>query len=249
MKRKKTVPLVISILLFVLLLFGFYYLLKPTPIAKTFSKNDAVKMVQHLYGGKIISTDVTEEEFIIKNEQDKGIYEIIINKQSGNVQKVDLIKDNPSKDPSVAIEKQTILQEKDVQLLIKGQSSGQIDSVKLIQNDNGKSIYIVQVTEKNQVLTYKMDASTGAILGKNVETGDKQSKDGNEKKGTDRGKISEAEAIKIATDYLAGKVDNVDFEDEDDGVYYIVEIETNDDEAEIQIDAITGEILSVTWDD
>lgn len=62
--------------------------------------------------------------------------------------------------------------------------------------------------------------------------------------------ITSEEAIQIALDTVYGEVDDVDLEDEDGQLYYFIEIETGDDlEAEIQIHAISGEVISIEWDD
>src|SRR5690625_1075720 len=62
--------------------------------------------------------------------------------------------------------------------------------------------------------------------------------------------ISEAEAIQIALNRVAGEVDDVELESSNGQLYYFVEIETADDlEAEIQIHAISGKIVSIEWDD
>ena len=62
--------------------------------------------------------------------------------------------------------------------------------------------------------------------------------------------ITSEEAIQITLDTVYGEVDDVDLEDEDGQLYYFIEIETEDDlEAEIQIHAISGEVISIEWDD
>ncbi|REB06136.1 hypothetical protein DVB69_13900 [Sporosarcina sp. BI001-red] len=65
--------------------------------------------------------------------------------------------------------------------------------------------------------------------------------------------ISKQQAIKIALGQLNGEVDDVDFVNTSEGGYYLVEIEIDvddgPDEATYQIHAISGKIMSVTWDD
>jgi len=61
--------------------------------------------------------------------------------------------------------------------------------------------------------------------------------------------ITEQQAIDIALQQLKGEVDSVDFEETSEGGYYLVEIETQHDEATFQIHAVSGKILSVSWDD
>src|SRR5699024_6376745 len=62
--------------------------------------------------------------------------------------------------------------------------------------------------------------------------------------------ISEKKAIQIALDTVKGEVDDVDLERSNGQLYYFIEVETAEDtEAEIQIHAITGEVISIEWDD
>lgn len=65
--------------------------------------------------------------------------------------------------------------------------------------------------------------------------------------------LTEQQAIQIALRQLNGEVDNVDFVKTSEGGYYLVEIEIDvddgPDEATYQIHAISGKVMSVTWDD
>lgn len=66
---------------------------------------------------------------------------------------------------------------------------------------------------------------------------------------TDATKLPKQKIIAIAQKQLQGEVDSVDFYETTDGGYYLVEIETPEDEATFQIHAITGKILSISFDD
>ncbi|GKV69021.1 hypothetical protein NCCP2716_15190 [Sporosarcina sp. NCCP-2716] len=65
--------------------------------------------------------------------------------------------------------------------------------------------------------------------------------------------LTKQQAIQIALRQLNGEVDDVDFVKTTDGGYYLVEIEIDvddgPDEATYQIHAISGKVMSVTWDD
>ncbi|MGM0902673.1 MAG: PepSY domain-containing protein [Bacillota bacterium] len=63
--------------------------------------------------------------------------------------------------------------------------------------------------------------------------------------------ITEQEAIAIALKQLNGEVDDVELEESGGRIYYLVEIEREGEEAEatIQINAISGEVMSVFWED
>lgn len=70
-------------------------------------------------------------------------------------------------------------------------------------------------------------------------------------------RIAQSQAIEIAKSQVSGTVEDVEFEDSETGGYYLVDIEqppvqSDDDdgaEATVQIHAITGEVISVIWDD
>lgn len=67
---------------------------------------------------------------------------------------------------------------------------------------------------------------------------------------TAEGIISEKEAVRLALQEVAGEVDDVDTEIDASGAFYLVEIHTPDGrEAVVQVNAISGNIMSVTWEE
>ncbi|BFH66750.1 hypothetical protein J27TS7_39350 [Paenibacillus dendritiformis] len=63
-------------------------------------------------------------------------------------------------------------------------------------------------------------------------------------------RLTEDEAAAIALKTVDGKVDDIDLIHSDGVAYYLVEIDREDGEdGTVQINAITGEVKSVTWDD
>lgn len=60
--------------------------------------------------------------------------------------------------------------------------------------------------------------------------------------------ISQDRAVNIAHSQLKGEVDSVVYEKTKDGGYYLVEIDSEEDEAVFQIHAVSGEVLSITHD-
>jgi len=61
--------------------------------------------------------------------------------------------------------------------------------------------------------------------------------------------LTEQQVISIASAQFTGEVEDVDFENAADGGYYLVEIDTAEEEVTVQIHAITGKILSVSFDE
>lgn len=69
-------------------------------------------------------------------------------------------------------------------------------------------------------------------------------------------RLTEQQISEIALSQVQGTIEDIDFEESQEGGYYLVEVERpalneEDDgpEATIQIQAITGEVLSIVWDD
>ncbi|OCS91642.1 PepSY domain-containing protein [Caryophanon latum] len=57
------------------------------------------------------------------------------------------------------------------------------------------------------------------------------------------------EALRIATARFAGSVEQIEFVPSSNGGYYDIELEAGDQEVTMQIHALTGDILSVVYDD
>lgn len=61
--------------------------------------------------------------------------------------------------------------------------------------------------------------------------------------------LTEQQISTIARSQFSGEVDDIEFVDTNDGGYYNVDIENDEDEATLQIHALTGEVLTITYDD
>ena len=61
--------------------------------------------------------------------------------------------------------------------------------------------------------------------------------------------LTKEEVVEIARSQFDGSVDDVEFIATDDGGYYNVDLENEEDEATLQIHALTGEIMTITYDD
>jgi len=62
--------------------------------------------------------------------------------------------------------------------------------------------------------------------------------------------ITEEEAIQTALQKINGTLEEIELKQSNEESYYLVEIEKNGEkEGTVQIHAITGEVISITWDD
>lgn len=114
-----------------------------------------------------------------------------------------------------------------------------------VETENGKPVYEVEIKSQNVVQEVKIDLQ-GRILG--IETDEDEEISSSELEKID-GLITEERAKEIALERVAGKV--IDFETEREGnrIVYGVEVDDGTEIAEVEIDASTGEILEVEYDD
>ncbi len=103
------------------------------------------------------------------------------------------------------------------------------------------------LTKKNMDTATSNNDEEGSIKNSNPST---PTPEDNQEPKEPVKQISEAEAISIALTKVNGEVDDVDLEQSNGESYYLVSIETvNGEEGIVQVHAITGEVMSITWDD
>lgn len=124
------------------------------------------------------------------------------------------------------------------------QVNGIVESIELERKSN-KLMYEVEVEKADQDYDVYIDAYTGEIyaIDRDDDFDDDVYTTSNQKI------ISKEEAIAIAEKKVNGKAVEID-RDEDDGfIKYEIELKTSRGEAEVEIDALTGNVLEVEWDD
>lgn len=94
----------------------------------------------------------------------------------------------------------------------------------------------------------KKSANKSEEKDKQEDKAEKKQEQGNEKEPESDSKkavISTKEAGEIALKEFSGEIDEIELEEEDGRLIYEVEIERGEQEAEIEIDAYTGEIIVI----
>lgn len=139
------------------------------------------------------------------------------------------------------------------------------EAIKLVNDRyNGN---IVKINKQNNKYEITIELETGAyVVEVNRKTGDIDSlkRTGNgvgqikndinkqkvEQPDTSNERVTKEEATRIALQRVSGKVDEIKIEQSNGLTYYLVEIDRkNEQEATVQINAISGEIMSITWND
>ncbi|WP_438349464.1 PepSY domain-containing protein [Paenibacillus sp. FA6] len=144
-----------------------------------------------------------------------------------------------------------LLSEGEVVQGVLAEYPGEVMSTSL-END----AYVVQVQMVKGLYELRVDADGGAITSiKRLEAVVPDVIEPTKKPTTDTDKGSTAvvtrdEAIAISLKQVPGTVEEVEFRGKHESGYYLVEIDTDDGrEAVVQVNGITGVIMSVTWDD
>jgi len=122
---------------------------------------------------------------------------------------------------------------------------GYIESIEL-EKDDGYVYYEVEIENEDAEYELDIDAMTGEIL--KVDEDD-DNDDEQTKKSYDE-LLSVEEAKQIAVDRAGGgKVVELELEEDDNRYEYEIEINVDNQEAEVTIDAVTGDILEFELDD
>ncbi|WP_339163367.1 PepSY domain-containing protein [Siminovitchia sp. FSL W7-1587] len=220
-------PIVIATVIFLgFLLWLFFNVLKP---ADSLTIAEAKEIVQDMYGGDITEVSETNEAYLFTVKTKSGLYDIYVQRKDGDILKVD--QKNP--EPAEAPNEQTLPEDK-IKEIIHDQYGGEINRLEK-KREGDRYFYYAVLNDGQSNQTIKVDAQTGSIV---------------ESSGKTSNGITEQDAAGIALQQVKGKVEDVDLKESDGLKYYLVEIESDQDqEATVQIHSITGEVLSITWDD
>ncbi|MFB5662885.1 PepSY domain-containing protein [Alteribacillus sp. HJP-4] len=149
---------------------------------------------------------------------------------------------------------------------------GSVQEIEL-ETDDGKEVYDMEIVGEKYKYELKLDANSGEVVhldekertssekaNQNDDNDDTEAADdsGAGENGDDKNSgsnsssgypVSMDEAIQIALDEVGGTVKEAEL-DEDDGIsYYDFEINTDNGEAEVEVNAQTGEIIVISYDD
>ena len=127
---------------------------------------------------------------------------------------------------------------------------GTVEKVEL-ESEHGHYYYEVEIDTVDTEYDFDIDAVTGEIL---TYKEDKQDDDYKmniikESNATQNNYITSEKAIEIAEKEVNGKVVEIDRDDEDGRIIYEIELKTNNGEAELKLDAVTGKVLKMEYED
>ncbi|WP_342513428.1 PepSY domain-containing protein [Sporosarcina sp. FSL K6-1522] len=219
---------ILAVIAVVLLVGGVFLgniLMKKEPLPEA----DIRSQLESRYGGTVERLSMRDGVYSAEMLKSGALYELEIDAVTGSVL---ALNQTGVEEPA-----QQVLAEADVQKIIAGKYSGTIERMSL-DKSREVPVYEVKVAQNQELLLVNVDALSGEILSETVK-----------ETSVEHVLITKEQAIDIALGQLKGEVDYVTYEKTSDGGFYLIEIDGEDEEAEFQIHAISGKILSTVWDD
>ncbi|WP_053365949.1 PepSY domain-containing protein [Bacillus sp. FJAT-27245] len=218
--------------LFILSALLGWLLLKPgSSAAEAMTKEDAKKLVENRYGGNVSFLQAKKQLYYARLDIKNQSYEVKIDSKTGKILSIDPI--GPVNEGPTSV-----LSEDEIKKIILSKAGRELISFKKTES-GGRPVFVAVVRDTDQnTTTVSVDAETGEVLSEKTTPANPPTR------------LTEKKAIAIAQKEVKGKLDDVDLETENGQTFYLIEIKTSDDrEATVQIHAITGAVMSVTWDD
>lgn len=236
MKISKSGYIIGGIILIVLLAFGAIWL---SPFsAKTLTEEELKTVALKKYPGEIIRFAKSDNEYEIDIQMENGVYAIRMDTSNGNILS---LKQITTEEVSPSID---TLSEAQIKQEIATQ--GELQSIHLINADT--PYYEAVVHKENVEFTLKIDPYNGSII-------DSSQAPIEAPVSSENILLTEAEALSIAAAHLKGVADEDIELHQPSGrtPYYLVEVEIEngeeeDREAVVEIDAYTGTVKSVNWE-
>lgn len=224
------------------------------------SEDEVKQKVESQYPGEITALELEKDgkdpvykvELVIDGKE----YELQIDANSGEVLKLDekmkAEKEGKQETASASeIESTVEIKEK-----AEDKADGKGNSSKEAADDDKNTG--VKVSEKetaepkqeinNENKNAEQDANKESDTAKVTESKETKTEKKRESKTSDQEKksiISEKQAIEIALKQFSGKVEDIELDKDDGRLIYEIEMESSKGEAEIEIDAYTGEVIMV----
>ena len=227
-RKRFFIPLLVLI---VLLILGLIYIGSFLSKEDWLSEEKISSQLEEMYEGTVDNLEIKEGVYMVNMTRAGALYVVAVDATSGTVLSMEQLSDMVIKTPM-------LLAENEVEEIIEEEYE-EVQEVTLNKSKE-PPIYEAKTVKETEVA---VDATNGKIMDEKPQVSS----------SSPSTLISKERAIEIALGQLQGEIEEVKFENTDDGGFYLIEIEQDNDdddlEAVIQIHAITGKVLSVIWDD
>ncbi|WP_018749772.1 PepSY domain-containing protein [Paenibacillus sanguinis] len=195
---------------------------------------EAEQRVLNSYRGSIVDSRSQGDHFVVFLKTERGLYELMVRRASGDIAEIRRLEEYAQQPPTGGNDLEGNVPGKDD---LSGPPSVPSDPSAPGGQPGKEPPGTALPTQPNP-----------------KPPGGKGGGEGSGGEGTpaldQNGVISEKEAAGLALKSVPGRVKDIDREEDEGLRYYLIEIETADGrEAEVQLNAASGKVISVTWDD
>ncbi|WP_181150884.1 PepSY domain-containing protein [Paenibacillus sp. PCH8] len=203
----------------------------------------AAQSVLDQYPGEIVHSTLKDGTYIMQLRSETGLYEVQVDAVTATVNSIKRLESNPQ-----AEEKTLWSREQIKTALLKQQTDDQLVSLELVEQQ-GSPVYTAVVKAKdNSREELTIDPYSGETISSKTIAAPTTEPTKEDPKPQF---LSEKQAKQKALAEVSGEVDDIELRGTNSGnPYYLVEIDLADGrEAIVQVNAISGAIRSVTWDE
>ncbi len=226
-----------TLLTIVILTVGGLYIASLINKKEPIAADEIRTQLEDMYGGTVDQISKKGNVYQVDITRSGASYLASVNAVTGSV--ISIVQTSEMKEE---ITQPHVLSQTEVKEILSEKYAGTAAGISL--NTSGEApVYEVMLSKDPKFKQVTVDAITGTILSEVVK-----------KTTGENALITKEQAIKIALGQLKNEqideVDDVSYETSEDGGYYLIEIDTKDNhEATFLIHAISGKIISVTWEE
>ncbi|RKL66385.1 hypothetical protein CR203_15965 [Salipaludibacillus neizhouensis] len=223
----------------ILLLIGIgYFTYSALTSEEMMSEADIKTMLEGRYNGSVLSLEVNEESTGLSYDAElhsaQGAYLIEVDAHKGEVlslEKISAETEFQEKQVDVELTKEEITEIVEARLT----DEAEILDIQLNEGGSGSMFYSVAVNHSGNRGTFEIDATSKEVL---TYTEDQVEQ------------LTQQQASEIALNEHSGVIDDITLEQQDGRLVYEIEVESDETgvDADIIIDAYSGEVISVVLD-
>lgn len=243
--KKATVKAVASIVggLAVFLIAFMFFQSSPNTAEAMMTEQEAEKIAQEQFQGEVVSVELDDGRYEIDIESDDASYELELDAETGEILKLEE-KRYPNRVAQKSKAEET-----------KSERQEKIEESKTDTNDESKNETNVEIKEesnKEQKAEVKKETKETKKETKEVKKEEQkektQSNSNENKKSKEKSSrnvvLTPSEAMKVARSQVSNAtIIDIELESDDGRRYYEIEMHTDDQEVEIEIDAYSGEVI------
>ncbi|WP_285105180.1 PepSY domain-containing protein [Paenibacillus sp. UMB4589-SE434] len=253
----RAAKIIISCALISLLLGWSLYLLTSKREQPLLTEADVRLLLENKYSGTVSQVELVSSRqaatYVAAISNQHGTYHVSVNGHDGTIEQLTRKsstneppnrptdkKDEAMPDQSVHITKEA------AKTIALTRFKGTVQSVEINTDKNGTQVYVVQLESSTMRAVVKINRRDGKII--HITRSSKQSDESKQPNKPTR--LTSDQAKKIALAKVKGIVSSIELEDEDGTLVYEVEITAaNKEEVTVYVNAYSGEIAAVKWED